>query len=184
MAEWRLAKSLAKLRAQVNAAAPNRNKASDGTVGDQAHQHTKSDHNPDGDGVVKAMDITHDPAGGCDCQALADSLVKAKDPRIQYLIWDKRIVNREVQPWVWRPYSGTNPHTKHIHISVDEKAVLYDNDAPWVIALGPAPVPRHRPSELPVPPPDVEMHDPELKPLPGFWAQLFALFASLFSKKG
>ena len=70
---YRIAKSLGLLAATVNAAAPNRSKASDGWIGDASHAARKSDHNPnrtpgDGipDGVVCALDITHDPANGCD----------------------------------------------------------------------------------------------------------------------
>lgn len=65
---WRVAKSLLILRDQINQYAPHRNKASDGTIGDEHHAHTNSDHNPqvlDGNiGVVTAIDITHDPAQG------------------------------------------------------------------------------------------------------------------------
>lgn len=140
---WRLARSLERLRAQINALAPGRSKASDGTIGDAAHASRKSDHNPDADGVVRAMDITHDPASGCDCNAIAASLVASRDPRIQYIIWNRRIVNREVSPWVWRPYPGSNPHDKHIHISVDEKPALYDDARDWAVRVtaGVAPPP-------------------------------------------
>lgn len=44
--DWRVAKSLLVLRDQVNKMAPNRNKASDGTIGDETHQSHNSDHNP------------------------------------------------------------------------------------------------------------------------------------------
>jgi len=40
---WRLARSLEPLRNEVNAAAPNRSKASDGTIGDTAHSSRASD---------------------------------------------------------------------------------------------------------------------------------------------
>ena len=63
---WRLAKSLDVLRNQVNAQAPTRSKACDGTIGDQAHSSRASDHNPNAKGVVQAQDFTHDPAGGFD----------------------------------------------------------------------------------------------------------------------
>ena len=157
---WKLAASLERLRAQINALAPQRMKASDGTIGDAAHAHTRSDHNPydytpripnDLD-VVNAMDITHDPAGGVDCHILAQSLVDSRDGRIQYIIWNRRIVNREVSPWVWRPYNGANPHDKHIHISVDEKPELYDDDDDWSFRLTATVAPRPAPRPIPPPP--------------------------------
>lgn len=115
---YRLHPFLVKLRDQINARWPKRSKASDGWVGDLAHKGRKSDHNPDEYGFVNAIDITNDPAGGCDGGALAEALRLSRDPRIKYVIFNKRIFNSTVQPWIWRPYNGTNPHSKHVHISV------------------------------------------------------------------
>ena len=47
---WRVAKSLLKLKEQVNQAFPDRSKDSDGTIGDEHHSARASDHNPDTDG--------------------------------------------------------------------------------------------------------------------------------------
>lgn len=118
---WKLAPSLETLRHQVNALAPNRSKASDGTIGDTKHSARASDHNSDKAGIVRAIDFTNDPDGGCDAQKLADALVAAKDPRIKYIISRGKIVSGsgQKQPaWKWRPYSGSNKHDKHVHISV------------------------------------------------------------------
>ena len=67
---WRLARSLETLRAQINALSPNRSKASDGTIGDAAHSARTSDHNPDGGGVVRALDLTHDVGRHAQVRAL------------------------------------------------------------------------------------------------------------------
>lgn len=131
--KWRTAKSLVKLGEQVDAAAPERKKSHDGTIGDTAHQARKSDHNPNDQGVVTARDFTHDPAGGCDCQALAEKLVASKDPRVKYIIWRGRIISSKQQPWVWRKYNGANPHMAHLHVSVDADSKLYDDERPWAI---------------------------------------------------
>jgi hypothetical protein len=132
---WRPANGLIQLRNQVDQAAPNRSKASDGTVGDASHQTRDSDHNPwvrDGDiGVVTAIDITHDPADGCDCQKIVDALIRSRDPRIKYVIWKRQITSSQVQPWVSRPYNGRNPHDKHLHLSVLPDKASYDSTAPW-----------------------------------------------------
>jgi hypothetical protein len=134
---WRLAKSLEKLRLQINNLAPARSKSSDGTIGDAAHASRSSDHNPwihDGAfGVVSALDITHDPEHGVDIARLAAVLSERRDPRIKYIIANKQICSSITSPWTWRPYSGSNPHTKHIHISVHSKKSLYDSEAPWII---------------------------------------------------
>jgi hypothetical protein len=113
---WRVAYSLNVLLGQLNELAPNRNKASDGSIGDPAHSSRLSDHNPDNLGIVRARDFTHDPAGGLDCQALAEKLVESGDSRIKYIIWNRRI-------WFpssgWSEYTGgPNPHTTHLHLSV------------------------------------------------------------------
>lgn len=134
---WRVAESLKKLRDQINQIAPNRSKASDGTIGDAAHALTNSDHNPhvkDGAiGVVTAIDITHDPDDGCDGQKIVDALVKSKDKRIKYIIWNKQIISSSVDPWVWRPYKGKNPHSKHFHLSVLPGKAHYDSTLSWSI---------------------------------------------------
>jgi hypothetical protein len=129
---WRLARSLIRLRAQVDAFAPRRSKASDGTIGDPAHAARRSGHNPDSGGVVRAWDVTHDPAGGCDAHALADRLVAEQDPRLRYVISRRRIGSGPsgIQPGVWRPYSGDNPHDRHVHVEV-VLGDAGDRDGPW-----------------------------------------------------
>lgn len=132
---WRLANSLETLRAQINEAAPKRSKASDGTIGDAAHASRSSDHNPwvkDGAmGVVTALDITHDPRNGVDADAIAESLKASRDPRLKYVIWNRRIWTPSVST-SWRAYTGANPHDKHVHISVASTKARYDDAKPWV----------------------------------------------------
>jgi Putative peptidoglycan binding domain len=134
---WRPAKSLIQLRDQINRLAPTRSKASDGTIGDASHQSRDSDHNPwvqdGGIGVVTAIDITHDPGDGCDCEQIVQALLISRDVRIKYIIWNRRIVSSTVQPWLWRRYTGSNPHTKHFHLSVKSDKVHYDSQKDWQI---------------------------------------------------
>jgi len=136
---WRLAASLQRLRDNVNALAPLRSKASDGSIGDAAHASRSSDHNPwvvaDGKGVVTAIDVTHDPAGGCDAERLAESLRAARDPRVKYVIWNRRIFSATVQPWQWRPYAGANPHDHHMHISVQPEPGRFDDASDWQVSV-------------------------------------------------
>lgn len=134
---WRAAKSLLRLLSQVDSDWPTRKKASDGTVGDASHQTRDSDHNPwvkDGAvGVVTAIDITHDPAGGCDAESVVEALRSSRDRRINYIICNKRIVSATVSAWMWRPYAGSNPHTKHFHLSVSANKTLYDSQDDWEV---------------------------------------------------
>lgn len=129
---WKLAKALDRLRAQVNAAAPNRDKSSDGTVGDTSHSSRTSDHNPNPAGIVCAIDITHDPKGGLDSYALAETLKASGDRRIKYIISNGRIWNPSVAAG-WRKYGGSNPHNHHVHVSV--KSAFADDAGDWQIGL-------------------------------------------------
>jgi peptidoglycan hydrolase-like protein with peptidoglycan-binding domain len=129
----RKAKATEQLLEQVNEAAPSRSKQSDGWIGDEAHRDRKSDHNPNAKGVVQAMDFTHDPAGGCDSYKLAEALRTRKDPRIKNVISNHRIFAGEAgpNPWLWRKYTGSNPHSLHVHVSVVDDPKLYDDESEW-----------------------------------------------------
>lgn len=138
---WRVAKSLDVLRSQVNALCPKRSKISDGTVGDLAHSKTKSEHNPDSNGVVRALDLTHDPANGFNARQLAECIVANKDPRVLYIISNGEIVSSQTSPWRWRKYTGKNSHHHHVHISVVGERSQYDSDRPWDLSrLNAAPI--------------------------------------------
>lgn len=130
---WRLAKGLEKLREQVNAKYPQRSKSSDGSVGDTSHSARKSDHNPDSRGVVHAIDITHDPRNGFDSYRFADHLLATQDPRISYIISNRRIGSGPSgqAPGVWRKYTGSNAHDHHVHISI--VASREDDTSEWNI---------------------------------------------------
>jgi hypothetical protein len=88
------------------------------------------------------MDLTHDPAGGFDSYAFAEMLRRQRDPRIKYVISNRRIFSSEVTPWEWRRYNGTNPHDHHVHISVLSDKAHYDDVRPWDISNIPASPPQ------------------------------------------
>jgi hypothetical protein len=127
--KWRLAKSLEILRSQINANHPDRNKASDGSIGDQSHAARKSEHNPDNNGVVRAIDITHDPEHGVDGVILSRQLIK--DSRAMYVIFAGEIFKTYKPNLGWAKYTGPNGHYHHVHISVVADAHEYDDAAPW-----------------------------------------------------
>ena len=128
---WRLARGLEKLRSQVNIRHPNRNKRSDGTIGDRAHASRASDHNPVG-GIVHALDLTHDPAHGFNAHDLVERIRQSKDARVSYLISNRRICSSTKAPWTWRKYTGSNPHSSHVHISIRRNPHA-DNQKAWDI---------------------------------------------------
>ncbi len=148
MANWVVDKGLYKLRDQINAAAPGRSKASDGFIGDTAHQATESDHNPEHppppgnpDNQVDAGDFTHDPAHNADMGIVSEAIRRSKDPRVAYVIYNRRIYSGNVgsRPWAWREYLGSDPHTGHMHISVLD--LTHDQTQPWQIGIDMATTP-------------------------------------------
>jgi hypothetical protein len=143
---WRLAQSLVVLRNEVNAAAPNRSKASDGTIGDDAHASGASDHNPNSAGVVCAIDFTHDPGNGADMHRISRAIVKRRPRALKYVIWNRQIWSVARASEGWRPYGGSNPHTKHMHVSAGvgsdgHSAGPYDDTSPWGVAAAVDPTP-------------------------------------------
>ena len=143
---WRVARSLDVLLEEVNAFAPLRSKVADGSIGDAAHASRDSDHNPwvtfGGQGIVRARDITHDPANGLDCQRLADNLAAllalGGHPAARegaYVIWRGRIFSFDRRHEGWRPYSGSNPHGHHLHLSVALDPAGFDSTRPWGVTL-------------------------------------------------
>lgn len=123
---YRIAPAAQSILDQATALWPNRNRASDGTIGDPSHAARASDHNPDSRGIVHAADLTHDPANGVDCNTLAEHI--KDDPRVKYVIWNRRIWNPSISR-TWRPYTGSNPHDHHMHVSVTDAG---ENDTrPW-----------------------------------------------------
>ena len=106
---------------QATKLSPSRKKTSDGLLPSKAHisQSPNSDHN-----TGYAVDLTHDPKNNIDCADIFKQL--QNDPRVKYLIFNYRIWTPEKGVDV---YTGSNPHTKHIHISINDKC---GNDtSPW-----------------------------------------------------
>ena len=106
---------------QATKISPKRSKASDGLLPSKAHQaqNPNSDHN-----TGLAVDLTHDPARGIDCHDIYEQL--KRDKRVKYLIFKGQI-------WMPgrgdKPYTGSNPHNKHLHISIKDNCG--DDTSPW-----------------------------------------------------
>jgi hypothetical protein len=124
---YRLCKAGQQLRLQVDDSYPDRDKSSDGWIGDTSHKARRSDHNPDAKGIVRAIDIDRDLSGKAKPDLmpyLADQIrvyaKRDKSKRISYIIFAGRIASPRMG-WRWRKYSGVNPHDKHCHISFTKK---------------------------------------------------------------
>lgn len=129
---WKLAAALCTLEDQVNTKYPGRSKLSDGSIGDLAHMSRNSDHNVR-NGYCHALDLTHDPQHGFSSERFAQALLDAQDPRLAYVISNKKIGSGPTgpSPGKWRPYNGANPHNHHCHISVNDLGET--NIRPWDI---------------------------------------------------
>jgi hypothetical protein len=101
----------------------DRDRRSDGWIGDLRHSSRPSDHNPDKEtGIVRAIDVDRDvyKGGKPDLMPdIADQLrisAKKGEKRIAYIIFNGRIASPRMG-WRWRKYKGSNPHIAHLHCS-------------------------------------------------------------------
>jgi len=117
----KLCKAGQQLRLQIDDTYPERDRTSDGWIGDTRHSARASDHNPDAEGIVRAIDIDRDLSGKAKPDLmpdLADQIRHAakSDKRIAYIIFAGKIASPRMG-WRWRKYRGINPHDHHCHIS-------------------------------------------------------------------
>ena len=114
------------LREQIDDAFIDRDRNSDGWIGDSRHSARVSDHNPDEAGWVRAIDIDKDLRSHKSAAFdLADQLrlLARSDRRLKYIIFHGRITSRK-SLWRWVRYRGINPHNHHIHVSFTKKGKL------------------------------------------------------------
>jgi len=118
-----LCKAGQQLREQFDDSFPDRDRRSDGWIGDTRHSARPSDHNPDkATGMVRAIDVDRDVSGSSKPDLMPDIAdqirlaAKAGDKRISYVIFNGRIASSRLG-FRWRKYRGSNPHYLHCHIS-------------------------------------------------------------------
>ena len=127
-----LCKAGIQLREQIDDDFGSRSRKSDGWVADSRHiAKGNSDHIPDANGIVRAIDITAELNDHPEAiYALVEKIrkcAKRGDKRIKYVIFDGRIAS-PILNWKWRKYKGSNPHRSHFHCSF---TTLGDNDSSW-----------------------------------------------------
>ena len=146
MASWVLVPCLVRLRSEFNTIAPGRDKTSDGTIGDAAHQASQSDHNDDEVGnvpirdadrkhEVHALDIDSDlRTPGLTMEAVVQFLLRrcrsGAERRLRYIIYNRRIWSASAG-WRQQRYTGPNPHDQHAHFSASYDTAREASTASW-----------------------------------------------------
>jgi len=146
IAEWKLIPCLVRLRAEFDRVAPGRDRASDGTIGDAAHRHRVSDHNPDETGAVPirdadrtnevhAIDIDTDlRTPGLTMEKVVQFLLtrcrSGAETRLRYIIYNRRVWEAS-NGWRQRAYTGESPHTEHAHFSASYDTKKEASTASW-----------------------------------------------------
>ena len=121
----KLSKAAIQLREQFDDCFADRDRTSDGWIGDSRHAARKSDHNPDEQGWVRAIDVDRDLSGKAKPDLMPDvadqlRILAKSDKRISYIIFAGQIASPK-SLWRWRPYTGINKHDHHCHISFTTK---------------------------------------------------------------
>jgi hypothetical protein len=121
----KLCKAGQQLRLQIDDTYVSRDKTSDGWIGDYRHSQRPSDHNPDEQGIVRAIDIDRDLSGKAKPDLMPDlaeqiRLCAKSDKRISYIIFNGKIASSK-KSWTWRTYDGINKHNHHCHVSFTKK---------------------------------------------------------------
>jgi hypothetical protein len=127
----RLSKAAIQLREQFDDTYADRDRSSDGWIGDTRHAARPSDHNPDAQGWVRAIDIDRDLSGKAKPDLMSDLVDQVRqlcksgvEKRVSYIIFDGFIYSAKFR-FIKRKYTGANKHTKHAHFSFKKTA---DND--------------------------------------------------------
>ena len=146
MADWILVACLKQLFAEFNQIAPSRDHASDGSIGDAAHQQEVSDHNPDETGSVPIHDADHtnevhaidvdidlrEP--GLTMETVVQFVLarcrNGSEKRLRYIIYNRRIWEAD-NSWRQRAYTGASAHTEHAHFSASYDSSREASTASW-----------------------------------------------------
>src|SRR5690242_3688533 len=146
MADWILIPCLKALFAEFDRIAPSRDRASDGSIGNDAHSKTVSDHNPDETGSVPIHDadkVNEVHAIDVDNNLRESDLTMEKvvqfllsrcrsgaEKRLRYIIYNRRIWSASSN-WVQKTYTGASTHTEHAHFSASYTSSLEASTASW-----------------------------------------------------
>lgn len=130
---WQVVPNLNEAKEQLDKRFPNRDKSSDGSIGDTAHAARASSHNPDLTGSpeyrdgdtkdeVRARDFDKDlrDVGLRTMEDVVQLWVKklraGMMKHVRYIIFNKRIWHRR-DNFITHEYTGSNTHEGHAHVN-------------------------------------------------------------------
>ncbi|MET0419319.1 MAG: hypothetical protein ABW022_25175 [Actinoplanes sp.] len=155
MAGWILVPCLVQLRTDLNAIAPGRDRASDGSIADNKHgnssdhcvdetspalRHKDADRTPE----VHAIDVDKDlRTPGLDMEDVVQHILarcrSGAEKRLRYIIFNRRIWEAS-NGWRRRDYDGPNPHDHHAHFSSSYETAREASKASWHLEDIPMPL--------------------------------------------
>lgn len=115
-------------RAEINTVWPGRPKQSDGWIGDPAHQAEgwpASKHEPNPRDYVHAIDVTWP---GVDVNRIIANFQQR--PHAYLWIFNRQIALKR-EGWLRRHYTGSSPHTEHVHLEDDSTEAAEHDGSPW-----------------------------------------------------
>lgn len=174
----KLAPSLYRLFAEINAVWPHRDRRTDGWYADPDDRISYG-HNPGERGFSHAIDVDKDGIN----QMLLINRLKKDGGVLWYVIWNRTLYSKTYN-WVPRPYTGTNPHTDHLHIEIYHTVTAENYAGKWNVDTS-----RNVPPDgSPPPPPPVELPNSDVLFQPNYdgrdYAGQFAGLGSSFQSIG
>lgn len=124
-----LAPSLKRLFNELDHTWPNRDRRTDGWIRWPKDGISKG-HNPDSKGCVHAIDVDKD---GIDQMWIIRNIAKPSNV-LWYIIWNRHLYSNTYH-WVEKPYTGSNPHTDHMHIEIYQNSTAENYSGSWNIGV-------------------------------------------------
>lgn len=139
----RLAPSINRIFGELDRRWPRRDHRTDGWYASPKARKSKG-HNPGHNGYSHAIDVDKD---GIDPMWIISHIVK-DDKVLWYIIWNRRLYSNTYN-WVPRAYTGSNPHTDHMHIEIYQTDYAEKWAKSWGLDEGPFDQPPHGPGPVP-----------------------------------
>jgi hypothetical protein len=98
--------------------------------------------------VVCARDFPHAPELGLDGGVITEHMRRARDGRVQYIIFNRRITGVNYG-WQWQTYTGSDPHDTHFHVS-SVHTVAADGTQAWSLPSSGLAAASERETDMPI----------------------------------